>query len=612
MKRILLLVFIIALLSLSAVAQQIKVLTNQLGYDTIGPKHAVILTIEGDSVFSAAIKNFNSKEKIYPLKPVYVGAVDHWKNWKFWTIDFNNFSKEGKYYISCLTNKGTVNSYPFYIRHNILERETISNVIYYFKDERCSGLLNKADRNLRFAGSRKGTADVHGGWYDATGDYGKHLSQLSFTSYFNSQQIPLVVWSLFESYKELKGRNNSNFKQYLRRILGEAMYGADYLVRIKDPKGSFYMSIAAPGVNKKPEDRRIVPERTGFKVTTTPKNNDTYKNTVTINNKEKLIYDASFRAGGGISIAALAIAGTFNVSGQFSISVYLKTAEDAFKFLEKNNLSLTNDGKDNIIDDYCALVAAVDLYKATKKEHYKEYAEQRAKSLMSRLISNGKYHNYWRANNKVRPFFHPSDAGFPVVSLLSYLDIADDSVKPQVLATIKKSLEFELKLTNEVNNPFGYSRQLVQNLNGKIYTSFFFPHNTEASPWWQGENARLASLATAARLASKYFKKDKVFYNELLSFATNQLNWILGLNPYDSCMLYGSGRNNPHYMFFNSYQYTNCPGGISNGITGGLNDESGIDYMIPFSKTHKDDDWRWSEQWLPHASWFLFAVSIGE
>jgi phage terminase large subunit-like protein len=25
----------------------------------------------------------------------------------------------------------------------------------------------------------------------------------------------------------------------------------------------------------------------------------------------------------------------------------------------------------------------------------------------------------------------------------------------------------------------------------------------------------------------------------------------------------------------------------------------------------KDDDWRWTEQWLPHASWFLYAVASG-
>jgi len=40
-------------------------------------------------------------------------------------------------------------------------------------------------------------------------------------------------------------------------------------------------------------------------------------------------------------------------------------------------------------------------------------------------------------------------------------------------------------------------------------------------------------------------------------------------------------------------------------------DEEDIDYSLHFAVTGKDDDWRWTEQWLPHASWFLFAVALG-
>ncbi len=76
-------------------------------------------------------------------------------------------------------------------------------------------------------------------------------------------------------------------------------------------------------------------------------------------------------------------------------------------------------------------------------------------------------------------------------------------------------------------------------------------------------------------------------------------------------MLQGKGRNNPAYMFFDSYEYTNAPGGICNGITAGYKDEEDIDFNLHFAETGKDDDWRWGEQWLPHAAWFLLAVSLG-
>jgi len=110
-------------------------------------------------------------------------------------------------------------------------------------------------------------------------------------------------------------------------------------------------------------------------------------------------------------------------------------------------------------------------------------------------------------------------------------------------------MDFELGITHEVNNPFGYSRQLVQDTSGNRYSSFFFPHGSDASPWWQGEDARLASMAAAARMAAGLFNDDKAYHDKLESFALDQLNWILGLNPFDDSMLQGTGHNNPAYGF---------------------------------------------------------------
>ncbi len=101
---------------------------------------------------------------------------------------------------------------------------------------------------------------------------------------------------------------------------------------------------------------------------------------------------------------------------------------------------------------------------------------------MERLTAWKSYRDYWRADDTDRPFFHPSDAGLPVVSLLNYLTVADSSRRTAVLEAVWRSLHFELAITREVVNPFGYARQLVQNTTGRRYSAFFFPHNTEAAP----------------------------------------------------------------------------------------------------------------------------------
>jgi hypothetical protein len=610
MKRTIrpILICVLALYSLPSFARETKILTNHLGYEPAGPKHAVILGEAGENISACALNTYAEEQPVVAISPKAGGPVQKWRDWYFWTLDFDSFSKEGKYYLECASGAEKVRSFPFVIQRNLLERNTMSDVIYYFKDERSSGELDKADSHLHFDGKKTGIVDAHGGWWDATGDYGKHFSHLSFSTYFNPQQTPLVVYSLLKSYEQTKRRGLPDFARYQTRLLDEAMFGADYMVRMKVPNGSFYRSVSTGGVKQVPEERRIAGEMKRFGIEGAPGQGATEM--VEAANSD-LEYEVSYRAGGGIAIAALAMASTYPVSGQFSRADYLKAAEDAFEYLEKENLKLSNDGKENIVDDYCALAAATELYRATHKERYRAAADRRAKSLISRQISAGGYSNYWRADDAQRPFFHASDGGFPAVSLLYYAEIAEAPPRQQALQAVKKSLQFELAITAEVNNPFGYSREYVQDKTGKRRATFFFPHNSDAAPWWQGENARLASVAAAARLAEQVFSDDSAFRQQLEAYASNQLNWILGLNPFDSCMLNGVGRNNPPYMYFDSWEFTNAPGGISNGITSGFHDESDIDYLVPYRETGADNDWRWGEQWLPHAAWYLLAVSTG-
>ncbi len=587
-------------------AGEMKVLTNHLGYETSGPKHAVIVGKASDSVSACVLKDEATDQVNLAITPKATGPVQKWRDWYFWTLDFDSFATEGKYYLYCATNAGNIRSLPFLVQSDLLERSTVSDVIYYFKDERSSGEMDKADRHLHFEGKKGGTVDAHGGWWDATGDYGKHFSHLSFSTYFNPQQIPLVVYSLLKSYEQENRRNLQGIARYKAHLLDEAMFGADYLMRMKVPGGYFYRSVSTGSVNQVPGEREIAGEMKHFGIEAAP--GQGAKEMVESANND-LEYEVSYRSGGGIAVAALAMASAYPVSGEFRGSEYLKAAKDAFDYLEENNLKLTNDGKENIVDDYCALTASTELYRTTHIEKYRQAADRRAKSLMARQISAGGYQNYWRADDDQRPFFHASDGGLPVVSLLYYSEIADPAAKQLVLDTVRKSLAFELAITSEVNNPFGYSREYVQDKTGSRHTSFFFPHNSDAAPWWQGENARLASVAAAARLAELAFPQDVAFRKQLETLAVSQLNWILGLNPFDSCMLNGVGRNNPPYMYFDSWEFTNAPGGISNGITSGFHDESDIDYLLPYRQTGADNDWRWGEQWLPHAAWYLLAAS---
>jgi len=580
------------------------ILTNHLGYDATGPKRAVIQGRAGDAVGACALEDEGGKRTPVPA-PTAVGAVAKWRDWSYWTADFSDLQREGTYRLVCRIGDEEVRSFPFDIQKHILERHTLSDVIYYLKGQRAAGAIEMADANVALAGKPDTHVDARGGWYDATGDYGKHLSHLTFSTYFNPQQLSLTAWGVLKAHEALQRRGASNARQYRRRLLDEGGHGADYLVRVHAPGGTFYRSVNGAGPEKRAQDRKIGKDEKSFAIHTLASPGSMQGERAA--SRDDAAYQTSFRSGAGVAIAALARAAAMKVPGEKQAD-YLRTAEEVWAVLARDNATFTNDGKDNIVDDYCALLAATELYAATGKADYKTAADQRATRLMGRLSPAPRA--YWRADDGDRPFFHAADAGLPVVSLLAYAEIAPER-KADILRAVRASLEWELAVTADVANPFGYARQLVQTTKGVRDTRFFYPHDTETAPWWQGENARLGSLATAARMAAPCFTGDRAFAARLRGYAQDQLNWILGLNPFDSSMLEGTGRKNPEYFYFGAYEYTNAPGGIVNGVTAGFKDESDIDFNVPHTVTGGDNDWRWGEQWLPHATWYLLAVAAG-
>ncbi len=575
--------------------QRATVLVNNVGYELGGPKRAIIaVPAAGHRDLRFELVDATTGNVVHKGAARYAGPVTDWLATHYpeipcyyWVADFSSVASAGEYLLS--TEDG--GSFPFRIEASLFERRTLGHIAHYFKDSRSSGQFDKADRSLPVKGSTT-RVDAHGGWYDAAADWGKHFTQLSNLSYFNTLSIPLTAWVLFASYDQLNKRGDTNLVGLTAWLLDEGMFGADFLTRVH-PKGlSFYSSVSQPEA----DDLSVDPTQRSLSA-----------------------HQVSYREGGGLAIAALAKASTYAVSGEYGNADYLAAAEDAFAYLQANNGRIVGDGKENILDDYNVLLAAVELTKATHKPEYHQVADARAKSLLNRLTTWHTYHDYWRADDADRPFFHPSDAGLPVVSLLAYADIADPATRGQVLAAVRRSLEFELTVTREVNNPFGYARQLVQDASGHRYSSFFFPHNVTPrtnDAWWQGENARLASLATAARLAAAS-TTDTRFAARLREYATDQLNWILGVNPFDVCMLDGSGRDTtPLYLEYadgatdGSWRWLRSAGGIVNGITGRSDDGRGIEWDPGVASSGPNTDWRWLEQWLPHSTWYLYAVTI--
>ncbi|WP_425669008.1 glycoside hydrolase family 9 protein [Vibrio owensii] len=557
-------------------------LTNHIGYERLGPKKAIIQTSQTRlSSYTALLVCADSHQTVATLTVEKQGKVANWHQGHFYLIDFSSFNTPGNYYLRF----DHLRSSHFEIGEHILFDRTLSDVIHYFKSQRCGGIFDQQDRQAPLLNSDD-TADVHGGWYDASGDVSKYLSHLSYANYLNPQQTPMVVWNMLKGLSLLDG-NDKLAKFTATRLIEEALFGADFLVRMQNEKGFFYMTVFDKW-SKDTAQREIC----AYETQLGHKFDD---------------YQAGYRQGAGVSIAALASAARLEFHGEFDQQKYRNAAENGYWHLKEHNTQYLNDGEENIIDEYCALLAAVELFKTTKETRYLEESRVWANRLSARQMNDEHIQHFWAANQDgSRPYFHAAEAGLPVIALCEYLAIEDDSERASVAKQIiTQACEFEVSITNKVKNPFGYPRQYVKGVDEAKRDAFFVAHNNESGYWWQGENARLGSLATMAYLAQPFIESE-ILKQQLSKLAQDSINWIVGLNPYDMCMLDGHGRNNPDYL--PQYGFFNAKGGVCNGITGGFEDEEDIAFNPPAQKDDMLQNWRWGEQWIPHGAWYLLAV----
>jgi hypothetical protein len=579
-----------------------KVLINHLGYSSRGPKKAVLQGNREDTPQRFCLVN-SGGEEVFRGEPLQCGEVANWKTGFYWTADFSPLEGEGKYRLRVDLGKDALYSDEFEIRRSLLTMRMISGVGYYFKAQRSSGEWLYADRDLPFQGERQGRVDVHGGWFDATGDYGIHFSHLSHSTLHNPQQLPFSAYGLFKVHEFLERSGNEEYSMVKRRMLDEGSLGADFVMRMRAPGGGFFRSI-----NREHAFTPVAGSRSmGFEYRWS---SDQFSPAATA--REETVtdesYECSLRSGAGLAIASLAIAGRHYYPGRdFNPAEYIAAARAAWAHMELNNGKYTNDGEWNLIDEYCALMAVTELFISTAEFGYLEKCREIYSRIEDRVEDLGGGASRLTIRPDI-PFHHAVDEGMPLVAMLQYAEIEPRrEAREGVIKTCEALMRRLLQISRGEPNPFGYPRFEHRDTDGLIKTRFFFPHNTTAAPWWQGENARIASLASAALLLARV--TDPAFAGELRRLAQDILDWIMGLNPFDSCMIEGYGKNNIQYFFQNRYDFLNCPGGIVNGITSGCEDEEGIAYITePGGPV--DDNWRWAEQWLPHASWYLYAMAL--
>jgi hypothetical protein len=567
------------------------ILINHLGYNTAGSKRALLAAPSSSVVGEARMIGPSGVRTLTVCEPE---AVDGWSTVPYRRIDFSDAVEPGEYRLEVDVDGARIMTSTFSIGDHRLQAASIADVTAYYRSARSSGEIDRKDRHAKFYGDDSGReVDARGGWLDASGDYSKFLSHLTYTSMMSPQQIPLCAWALMTAGEELAAAHPGFETSQRVRLRDEGLFGADFLVRFQAPEGHFYTAIF-DALTKDLQERVI----------TAPLQDSVRTQR----------WQAAYRHGGGLAIAALAKASTLDDRGDFDSDAYWAAAVRGFEHLEQHNREYSFDGEESVIDDYCALLAAAELVNGaarngTDARRFVEAAERRAGALVARYRPGADGVGFLVGDASGRPFFHAAESGLPVVALLRFAEVAPESPAAdearQLAVTMMRDTATRV---DAVTNPFGYFRYLAQPLGGEPRTGFFYPHENETGYWWQGENANIASIAYAAtKVAALHGANgdlDAELRDRLLRLADDQLAWVTGLNPFDASMLQGRGHGNAEYLG----EYQNSPGGILNGVTAGFDDEADIAFL-PELPEEGDNSWRWVEQWIPHSGWFVLAVA---
>src|SRR4030042_6869392 len=133
-----------------------RLLTSHLGYDAGEPKRAVMLAARSEP-FSTAPLAFRlldaaSGARVFHGLAPYVGPVPRWRDWVFWSLDFSEARRPGRYLIE-LTNGGARiladsqagRSASFEIGENLLLERTAPAVLRWVRSQRCAGPWGQAE-----------------------------------------------------------------------------------------------------------------------------------------------------------------------------------------------------------------------------------------------------------------------------------------------------------------------------------------------------------------------------------------------------------------------------------------------------------------------------------
>jgi hypothetical protein len=176
---------------------------------------------------------------------------------------------------------------------------------------------------------------------------------------------------------------------------------------------------------------------------------------------------------------------------------------------------------------------------------------------------------------------------------------------------IRASLEWELAVDGRGREPVRYARQLVQTRPACARRASSFPTTRRPRPGGRAKTRAWARWPSPPAPPPALRRRSRLL-RPPARYAQDQLDWILGRNPFDASLLEGAGHNNPEYGSSGSFEYTNAPGGIVNGITAGFDRSPGHRLQPAAHRDRRRQRLALGRAVAAARHWYLLALAAGE
>jgi len=585
---VLILAILVAEGSMDIKAQKISrdlnlgLMINQAGYVPVSIKTIVA---------KGSLKSNFDIIDLVTQKIVYSGTLrpEHSDFGDYSVGDFSKVTTEGHYYIK----SDTLRSYPFEISSSAYIPE-IDLIVKYFSIQRCgsstTGYMSPChvDDGIRMDNGKH--QDVSGGWHDAS-DLRKWVGATIYGMYGLSKTYELLA--------KLPARE---------KILDELKWGNQYFLRMQEPQG-YVMSFIGGDVQKHSDSNRWTNNVTGKEggdLKLVKPDAGKSKNDMLIfgTNDNRVIQTDPLDMGGQyIFVISEAIMARITKDSDKSYSQKcLQAATNCFNWCAKGSFD-----KDTRVIG-ASMQAALELYKTTGQENYMNFSVAQAE-VLKRLQANNKEDGitgFFRTSlTDDEPYKNIWEGCLGFISLCDMIEMfPSHKDTPQWKEMVKSYADNYLSFLAAKNSfgmvPFGlYSKKDPggNRTAGKFWYRYFMQPLPE---WWVGINSNVASAGVGLLRASRVLNEP-----ELKALACRQLDWITGVNPFNSSTIAGVGYNHPKHFGGSSFLPNTpvIPGAVLNGLGGDNSDQTIIG----------DGNWQISEYWTPMVAftlWLMAEISV--